>query len=301
MVEKLIYNPKINQVTAVRVVDTKTQERSEISARIVFLCASTVSSTQILLNSACDAFPHGLANSSGALGHYLMDHLAVVSAIGVMPETLYAGTGTHTRPTTIHIPRFQNIEKKELPFTRGYGFIGWEDRADGAYAPVGLGSLNPEYANNPAASAFTLMGFGECLPYHENTISLDHSRKNKFGLPLAKIEFNFGKNEADIINDMAKEAHSMLNLAGFKSIVTSQELPVGGTSIHEMGTARMGLDPQTSVLNGFNQSHDIPNLFVTDGSCMASSSHIHPSLTYMALTVRACDYAATLLKNRLNN
>ncbi|MCX7207577.1 MAG: GMC family oxidoreductase [Proteobacteria bacterium] len=297
LVKSLVYDKKTNRVTAVRVVDTHTGGRSEISARVVFLCASTIASTQILLNSRCESFKNGLANSSGVLGHYLMDHMAVISAIGVMPSTRYAGTGTHVRPAPVHIPRFQNLHQQEKSFLRGYGYLAWEDRVDGAYAPVGMGALNPEYIKNPTASAFTLMGFGECLPYYDNLIKLDEHKKNKFGIPLVNIEFNFKENEVQIVNDMAKEAEAMLALAGFESIVENTVMPVGGSSIHEMGTARMGRDPKTSVLNGFNQSHDIPNLFVTDGACMASSSHVHPSLTYMALTARACAYATNLMKS----
>lgn len=299
LVEKLNFQNKRRRITSVSTINTITKERVQFNAKLVFLCASTIASTKILLNSACDEFPHGLANTSGVLGHYLMDHFGIISAIGAFPERAYVGAINHNlkRPTISHIPRFQNLGRsRSSEFIRGYGYVGWEGPIQNAYAQGGFGQQNLAFADNVGASAFTLMGFGECLPYYENKISINKKELNRFGIPQVNIDFSFGENEEKMAIDMATQAYAILEKSGFSAIKCSSSLSVGGDAIHEMGTARMGNDPNSSLLNQFNQSHDIPNLFVTDGSCMTSSSHIHPSLTYMALTVRACAYAITQLR-----
>jgi choline dehydrogenase-like flavoprotein len=298
--ERLAYDERQKRVVGVQLINQKSGQREFVAAKLVFLCASTIATTQILLQSQSEAFPNGLANSSGVLGHYLMDHFGLVCATGLRADIPFQGHQNHNlnRPTIAHIPRFRNImERNARGFVRGYGFIGWEGAVENAYCQGGLTCGEEEAAEMRNASAFTLMGFGECLPYADNCVQLDQRNTDRFGQPLVKINFRFGPNEQVMAEDMAKEALHMLRLGGFDALRQfDATLSTGGDTIHEMGTARMGHDPTRSVLNGRNQCHDIPNLFVTDGACMTSSSNIHPSLTYMALTARACEYAASLLK-----
>ena len=299
IVENVTTNADGSRATGVAVIDAKTRERREIRGRLVFMCASTIGTTQVLLNSAGENAPNGLANSSGTLGRYLMDHTIGLGALGLYPGTSFPGTQGN-RPNGIYIPRFRNLDEPTSGFVRGYGYqgmaikIGW---SAGSMTP-GFGAEWKEQLNGPGSWMFMLSGFGECLPDANNRVTLADER-DSWGMRQAKINFNWGDNEKAMRKDISEQAVAMLGKTGALQVIPGQGFGDGGDAIHEMGTARMGLDPKTSVLNAHNQSHDIPNLFVTDGSCMTSSACQNPSLTYMALTARACEYAVEELEKGL--
>jgi choline dehydrogenase-like flavoprotein len=284
----------------VRIIDANTMEQREYKAKIVFLCASTLGSTQVLLNSTSDRFPTGLANSSGVLGHYLMDHLWAAGASGRVEgfeDHYYQGR----RPTAPYIPRFRNVFDKHPEFVRGYALAGgaaregWQGTAHGP----GFGKDFKEKIHTPGPWRFSLGGQGEMLPRFENAVSLHPTKKDKWGMPQLHIDSSHGDNDIAMRKDMADTAANILDYLGVKDIkqhiATDAEYPIG-LAIHEVGTARMGRNPKDSILNGHNQAHDVPNLFVTDGASMCSSAWQNPSLTFMALTVRACSYAVDQLK-----
>ena len=303
VVERLVYDPVTQKVAAVEVIDSQTRQRTRYSAKLFFMCASTIGSTQILLNSVSEAFPNGLANHSGALGHYLMDHLNVIGGLGIFLDNMdsyYFGN----RPNNIYIPRFRNLPGRddENDYVRGFGYQGIPIRSGWSmnFNSKGFGADFKDSLRKPGYWMFALGGFGECLPYRDNQITLAHKQPDRFGIPQAAIEFEWGANEKAIWKDIIWQGDRLMKAGGaIYNIDLQPDDPemdvVGGGAIHEMGTARMGNDPSQSVLNGFNQAHDVANLFVTDGSCMTSSSCVNPSLTYMALTARACDYAVTQL------
>ncbi len=294
------YDPESGRASAVRVIDANTRETTKYTARLIFLCASTVGSTQILLNSCSEAFPDGLANSSGALGRYLMDHTIGSGAMGILSgfEDKYV---YGARPNGIYIPRFRNLPEQggEVDFLRGYGYqggsrrMGWTSLANKV---PGFGAKFKHALRKPGPWSIHLTGFGECLPYEHNRVELHPTKTDRFGIPQVSFRFSFGENEEKMRRDIIEEAKAMLDTAGATQIIPFESESTGGDAIHEMGTARMGRDPATSVLNRWNQAHDVPNLFVTDGSCMTSSSCVNPSLTYMALTARAVDYAVKQLR-----
>jgi choline dehydrogenase-like flavoprotein len=295
------YDPATKRAVGVRVIDARTRAATTYSGRLIFVCASTIASTQILLNSRSKSFPSGLANSSGVLGHYLMDHHMGAGAFGSMPgfddKTTYGW-----RPNGVYIPRFRNVEGQDADagFVRGYGYQGGSGRADWktrAAVTPGFGAAFKHGLRTPGSWTMFIGGFGECLPYHANRIELDDSRPDRYGIPQVRVHFKFGKNEFDMREDMVRQAEDMLAEAGVTNIAPFLINPVGGFAIHEVGTARMGNDPKESLLNGWNQAHDVPNLFVTDGASFASSSCVNPSLTFMALTARAADYASSRLKS----
>lgn len=297
VVHSVIYDEEKDQATGVRVVDALTRESHEFSARVVFLCASTLGSTQILLNSSTPRFPDGLANSSGALGHYLMDHPHSVAVSAEMPgfaDRYYRGT----RPNGIYIPRFRNLGDQHPDFLRGYGFQGGGLRTGwhrGLEIP-GLGVELKQRLRDPGPWRMRFTPFTECLPRFENYVTLNPDRLDRWGIPQLEIHCAWSDNERRLEQDAMDTAAEMLEAAGGRDIEAVHRDYPPGHGIHEMGTARMGRDPETSVLNGWCQAHDVPNLFVTDGAAMASSACQNPSLTYMALTARACDYAVTRLK-----
>ncbi|QGZ38110.1 choline dehydrogenase-like flavoprotein [Pseudoduganella flava] len=300
IVHSVIYDPKTNRATGVRVIDANTLETREYHAKVVMLCASTLASTAILLNSTSEAYPAGLANSSGVLGHYLMDHLFGAGASGRIEgfeDDYYQGR----RPTGPYIPRFRNVLDKHPAFLRGYALAGGAGREgwqSAAHRP-GFGKDFKAMIRKPGPWRFGLGGQGEMLPRYENMVSLHPTKKDKWGMPLLHIDCSYSDNDRKMQEDIANTAANILEALGVKDVrrhtKTLEEWPPG-LSIHEMGTARMGRDPKTSVLNGFNQAHDVPNLFVTDGASMASSAWQNPSLTFMALTARACAYAVDELK-----
>ncbi len=297
VVHSLSMDPKARRVTAVRVIDGKTNAALEFKARVVFLCASALESTRILLNSTSSEFPTGLANSSGVLGKNLMDHVMGGGANGRIPgyeDRIDVGN----RPNGIYVPRFRNVKQKQQGFVRGYGFQGGADRErwQRGTEMVGFGADFKHMLRRPGPWKFSFFGFGECLPNPENYVELDKDTKDAWGVPALKIHCRWRDNERALLKDMSITAAEMLAVAGAREIEPFIQDNPPGLTIHEMGTARMGRDPKSSVLNGFNQAHDVPNVFVTDGACMASSSCVNPSLTYMALTARACDHAVHLMK-----
>ena len=297
--EQVIYDPTKNRAKGVRILDAHTGELSEVFADVIFLCASTLGTTWLLLNSANSLFDKGLANSSGMLGKNLMDHHNQVGASGEIDkfnDRYYFGG----RPNEIYIPRFRNIKKDKQKYLRGFGYQGSGVRKSWSRGGemVGIGEDFKMSLTYPGAWSMRLLGFGECLPNEKNAVYLNHDKKDIHGLPTLMIDAKHRDNEINMRKDMHDQATQMLEVAGFKNIKSFNKDPIMGYCIHEMGTARMGRDPKTSVLNKWNQSHDIPNLFITDGSCMTSSGCQNPSLTYMALTARAVNYAVRELKKR---
>lgn len=297
IVERLLYDAETNRIKGVNIIDTETGEPIEFYARLIFLNASTLGSTQILLQSATPEFPDGLANSSGVLGHYLMDHHAGIGAVGGysgLQDSLYYGQ----RPASVYIPRFRNLEHNDQGYLRGFTFENYTSRSDwtrGFHQP-GIGAEWKESLTKPGGWSAYFEAYGETLPNYDNLVSLSPNETDRWGLPLLKISMEYGENELKMREDMKAAAVEMLEACDLDWVSPFDNGVMPGTVIHEMGTARMGRDPKTSVLNEWNQAHDIPNLFVTDGSCMVSSPPQNPSLTYMALTARACDYAVRALK-----
>ncbi|MEM7098238.1 MAG: GMC family oxidoreductase [Pseudomonadota bacterium] len=295
VVSRLNYDTASQKVLSVDAVDTRTKEGFRVSARLIFLCASTVGTTQILLNSPDPRGQSSFANRSGALGRYMMDHTYAAGARGIMPgfEQYYP---YGFRPNGIYIPRFRNLRDGEnLNFTRGYGYQGGAGRLTWRGAMNGdkksFGAEFKERLSRPGPWYVSLGGFGEILPYAHNEMRLHPKRVDRFGIPLVSFNFTFGQNEMNHRKDLIEQAVRMLESAGVTQIQTYNAPMVGGAAIHEMGTARMGDDPRDAVLNKFNQAHAADNLFVTDGACMTSASCVNPSLTYMALTARAANYA----------
>jgi choline dehydrogenase-like flavoprotein len=299
VVHSLMFDSNIRRVTGVRVIDGQSKAALEFKGRLVFLCAGCLESTRILLNSATPEFPNGLANSSGELGHNLMDHHMGSGAEGIMPgHTDKMPFGN--RPNGLYIPRFRNVTTKQRDFLRGYGYQGDGNRDDWTRGST-LAGFGPSFKKSlsaPGPWRLGIGGFGECLPSHNNYAELDHQTLDAWGIPSLKFHCQWSENELAMSRDIAIQAAEMLAVAGARNISVTQTITVPGRAIHEMGTARMGRDPKTSVLNGSNQAHDVKNLFVTDGACMASSSCVNPSITYMALTARACDYAVSRLNKR---
>lgn len=300
VVHSVIYDPKTNRATGVRVIDAETLETREYFAKVIFLCASTLSTTQIMLNSKSESFPTGIANSSGVLGHYLMDHLYGAGASGRVEgfeEEYYSGR----RPTGLVIPRFANYSETKPNFLRGYLLTGSAMREgwDSFSQRDGFGADYKNTIRNAGSWVFNLGGSGEMLPRYENQVSLHPTLKDKWGMPQLHIECDLSENDWKMFDDIANTCAEILDAIGVKNVTKKIDAKKDwhpGLAIHEMGTARMGKDPKTSVLNGWNQAHDVPNLFVTDGSSMASCASQNPSLTYMALTARAADYAVQQLK-----
>ncbi len=297
VVHSLMFDAGKRKIAGVRVIDGQTRDAIEFRGRVVFLCASALESARILLNSATPEFPNGLANSSGELGHNLMDHCMGGGAGGRIPGNEDHITLGH-RPNGIYVPRFRNVKQKHPLFLRGYGFQGGASRPKWERG-VEMRGFGPEFKqaiNRPGPWQMRFYGFGECLPNHENFIELDKTTVDAWGIPTLKITCAWRENERALLKDMSITAAEMLSAAGARDIEPFIEDNAPGLTIHEMGTARMGRDPKTSVLNAHNQAHDAKNLFVTDGACMTSSSCVNPSLTYMALTARAADYAVAQMK-----
>ena len=297
IVHSLITDSQTGKARGVRVIDSETHATTDLFARVIFLNASTLNTTAILLNSSSRQHPNGFANSSGILGHYLMDHHAAVGATAVhdgYADKYYAGR----RSTSVYIPRFRNVATAHPAFTRGFAYEvysgrqGWLEQSGATTMGVAL----KETLTTPGPWWIYMEAFGECLPRPENRVSLNHDKKDTWGMPTLDIDMAFGSNELAMRDDMEASAVEMLRTAGFQSVSGFKNQPHPGEVIHEMGTARMGRDPKTSILNAFNQCHEAPNVFVTDGACMVSTACQNPSLTYMALTARACAYAVEQLK-----
>lgn len=301
IVHSIIYDKETNRATGVRVIDRLTKESKAFYAKVIFLNASTLGTTQIMLNSTSETFPNGIANSSGTLGHYLMDHHFRVGASGKFSgyeDQYYYGN----RPNGIYIPRFRNInpQTQHEDFIRGYGFQGAASRSSWRRGVnmKGFGKDFKKKLRDPGPWNFSINGFGEILPYRDNHAKLSADKTDQWGIPQLEIHGSLGKNELKMREDMVKTAVEIIEAAGGTDVEPFTDEYLFGEGIHEMGTARMGKDPNTSVLNAHNQTHDVPNLFVTDGSCMTSSGSQNPSLTYMALTARAVNYAVEQLNKR---
>jgi len=297
VVHSVSFDARTRRATGVRVIDAKTRATLEFRAKVIFLCASTLESVRILFNSATSEFSNGLANSSGELGHNLMDHVKGGGATAIIPgneDRIVIGR----RPNGIYVPRFRNVREKHGEFLRGYGFQGGGHREgwERGMAQTGFGPEFKKSMSQPGPWRFTFQGYGECLPNHNNYAELDKEKVDAWGIPVLKIHCAWGGNEQAIRKDMSIAAAEMLAVAGARGIEPFTDDDPPGFSIHEMGTARMGRDPKTSVLNCYNQAHDVKNLFITDGGAMVSSSCVNPSLTYMALTARACDCAVQQMK-----
>jgi choline dehydrogenase-like flavoprotein len=297
IVQSLIYDEAKEKITGVRIIDSETNEAIEYSSKIIFVNASTLSTTQILMNSKSSRFENGLGNDSGELGHNLMDHTYRVGAMGRVEgfdDKYYKGR----RPNGIYIPRYVNINEnsKSDKFVRGFGFQGEGFRGGN---PANIESFGADYKDSilkPGPWEFFITGFAECLPYHDNQVTLNGGVLDKWGQPTLSIDAEFKANEKALNKQIQEDAVEMLQKVGLKDILGFDKEHPPGYGVHEMGTARMGRDPKTSVLNDFNQVHAAKNVFVTDGACMTSSSCVNPSLTYMALTARAANHAVSELK-----
>jgi choline dehydrogenase-like flavoprotein len=305
IVTEVMYDADSGKASGVRITDAETNESMEYYAKVVFLCASAIASTSILLNSKSDRFPTGMGNDSGELGHNLMDHHFKVGASGSYDgfhDKYYKGR----RPTGIYVPRFRNLGDKashQKDYVRGFGYQGGASRQNWTRGVAELARFGSELKADLVAPGEWRMGigsWGEHLPYHENKMVLNHDLLDKWGLPTVTFDCEFKENEHQMRKDMKSSASEMLEAAGFQNINEFDDpTSAPGLCIHEMGTARMGRDAKTSVVNGQNQVHGAPNVFVTDGAFMTSSACVNPSLTYMAFTARAADFAVAEL-NRHN-
>ena len=294
VVTNLDYDPVKKRVTGVRFINAKTGQAETVSADLVFLCASAMASTQILMNSRAPGSGRSHFDSSGTLGKYVMDHIFRVGINGEIPGmSEYIEYGR--RPGAVYIPRFRNIGGDEgVGFKRGYGYQGGA-RRDPA-SPVGFGASMKQGMRQYGPWKFGMGAFGECLPYKDNTVSLHSDKVDRFGVPLMRFDVRFRENELRMMADARTQGEAMLKAAGLVNVKSSEGEHVPGDAIHEMGGARMGSDPKTSVLNRWGQAHDASNLYVTDGAQMASVSCVNPSLTFMALTVRAADHAVRTMR-----
>ncbi|MGV8880211.1 MAG: GMC oxidoreductase [Sphingobacteriaceae bacterium] len=297
IVTKILYDKDTKKARGVEVLDAETNKTYEYLAKVVFVCASTINSTWILMNSATDVWSDGLGSSSGELGHNLMDHHLGVGASGRVEG--YEDKYTYgRRPNGIYIPRYRNLNGDKRDYIRGFGYQGGAGRDGWAreIAEMNIGGAFKDALSEPGSWNMGMGGFGEILPYHENKVTLDKTTKDKWGLNVVAIDCELKENEKKMRKDMMNDAVEMLEAAGVKNVHGWDGDGTPGRGIHEMGTARMGHDPKTSVLNNYNQVWDAKNVFVTDGSAMTSASCQNPSLTYMALTARAVDYAVSELK-----
>jgi len=301
---EIVYNDKTQQATGVKVIDANTKEKFFFKASIIFCCASTMASASILMQSKSKRFPNGLGNNSGELGHNIMDHHYSVGAsaeVDGFEDKYYKGR----RPNGFYIPRFKNLGDGKTDtknYIRGFGYQGGASRTGWQRAVSEL-SFGKELKNEllkPGPWRIGMTGFGECLPYHENKMTLDYDKLDEWGLPTITFDAEIKENELKMREDMRDQAVAMLKAAGYKNVRGRLGKAHLGACIHEMGTARMGRDPKTSVLNKHNQLHAVPNVYVTDGACMTSSACQNPSLIYMALTARAAQHAATEFKKNKN-
>ncbi|RYF96711.1 MAG: GMC family oxidoreductase [Chitinophagaceae bacterium] len=301
IVTRILYDKNTKKATGVEVLDAETNKTIEYKAKVVFLCASALNSAWVLFNSATDVWQGGLGSSSGELGHNVMDHHFRCGAGGQAEgydDKYYFGR----RPNGVYIPRFQNVpeDKKKRDFIRGFGYQGAASRENWhrEIAEMNIGADLKSALTEPGPWTMGITAFGEILPYHENKITLNKDKKDKWGLPVLDFDCKIRDNEEKMRKSMIDDAKEMLTAAGLKNVYGFDNGYTMGMGIHEMGTARMGKDPKTSVLNSNNQVWDAKNVFVTDGSFMASAGCQNPSLTYMAMTARAADFAVNELKKR---
>lgn len=297
IVTRILYNKDTKKATGVEVLDAVTNKTIQYKSKIVFVCASAFNSTWVLMNSATDIWPDGLGSSGGELGHNVMDHHFRTGANGTVEgfsDKYYWGR----RPTGIYIPRYRNVYEDKRDYVRGFGYQGGAGRGRGQQvAEFTIGADLKNALTEPNENwGINFLAFGEMLPDHSNKISLNKNKKDKWGLPVLDMDVEMKENELRMRKDMMNDAKEMLESAGVKNVQTYDWGYAPGMGIHEMGTARMGRDAKSSVLNGNNQVWDALNVFVTDGACMTSASCVNPSLTYMALTARAVDFAVKELK-----
>ncbi|QGX63104.1 GMC oxidoreductase [Alteromonas mediterranea] len=305
IVERIDYDDVNNKVSGVSVIDANTKERRQYKSRAVFMCASALGTVQVMLNSTSKTFPNGIANSSGMLGHYILGHVTGVVASADVPvsEDKYA---FGRRPIATYIPNYRHEKQDDANFVRGFGFQTTAQNRSFSSPNAkekGIGIIAKQSVGKPGPWRFRAFMYGEVLPYYENVASLHPTQKDEWGMPLLHIDAEIKDNERKMIKQAAKDIQEILEVGGctniqVKATPENKHIPMG-KQVHEMGGACMGKNPDSSVLNGWGQTHDIPNLFVTDGACMASSATQNPSLTYMAITARAADYAAKLLKNNI--
>ncbi|MGB0837970.1 MAG: GMC oxidoreductase [Flavobacteriaceae bacterium] len=303
IVHEVIYDEKLGKATGVKVIDTESKESFEYYADVVFLCASAIATASILMQSKSNRFPNGLGNDSGELGHNIMDHHFKVGATGEYPgheEDYYKGR----KPIGFFVPRFRNIDESsdKVDFVRGYGMQGSASRKNWmrVIGEMSYGADLKKDLVKPGGWQIGVNCFGECLPYHENKMTLNYDKLDQWGLPTVDFDVSYKENEEKMRIDAQKEAVKMLKASGFVNVKGYEYPCYPGNGIHEMGTARMGRDPKTSVLNEFNQIHACRNVYVTDGACMTSSASQNPSLTYMAITARAANHAAAEFNKNKN-
>ena len=294
LVNKILYDGKKQKARGVEVIDTQTKRTEEFYARLIFLNASTVATAFILLHSVSSRFPNGFGNGSDQVGRNLMDHhkgLTFEAQVEGFENSYYYGR----RPTNIYIPRFRNITEQDHRFLRGYHFGGNAYR-QGPQSELPPGAALKNALTMPGPWKMNLYAFGECLPYPDNRITLNTNKKDDWGRPLIAIDCTFRENERSMHADIIDTGKELLEAAGFKDVNARGGISFPGNANHEMGIARMGNDPKTSVLNKYNQMHEVPNVYISDGSCMTSGACLNPSLTYMALTARACNHAVAEMK-----
>jgi choline dehydrogenase-like flavoprotein len=293
IVTEVIFDPRKKRASGVRILDAETGQTEEFYAKVIFLNASAINTAWILLNSTSPAFPNGFGNGSDQVGRNIMDHHLGVGAgadVEGFQDMYYSGR----RPNGIYVPRFRNLgdtATRRTDYVRGFGYQGGAGRLGWDREPGGFGEDRKAKLVQPGPWVVRLGGFGEILPYADNRVVLNKDLKDKHGLPTLTFDVSIRDNEKAMRKDMAAAAAEMLEAAGFKNVRSYDGDYAPGLGIHEMGTARMGRDPKTSVLNAHNQMHECKNVFITDGSAMASAACVNPSLTYMALTARAAAYA----------
>jgi len=299
IVHEVMYDPDTKRATGVKVIDRVTKETFEFKAKVIFLCASAIASSSILMQSKSDRFPNGMGNDSDQLGRNIMDHHLGVGATGKIDgfeDKYFKGR----KPGGIYLPRFRNLggDTNRTDYKRGFGYQGggsrenWED----TIAELSHGKDLKDAVLKPGGWTFGMSGFGEVLPYQDNRFTLEYDKLDQWGLPIANFDAEFKENEWNMRKDMKESAVDMLTKAGLKDVEPYDRPGALGLGIHEMGTARMGRSRKTSVVDGNNALHDVPNVYVTDGAFMTSASCVNPSLTYMAFTARAADHAAKELK-----
>lgn len=298
VVHSIIYDEQKQRATGVRVVDANTKKTTDYFAKIIFVNASTINTALILLNSTSSRFPNGLGNDSGVLGHYLMDHnyrSRLYAEYDGFQDQYYYGR----RPTGVYLPRFRNFKNdRQKDFLRGYAYACGGSRQRGSSGDAAIGEELKNALSEPGPWTMWMVGMGECLPYYDNQVTLSKDQKDEWGMPIVHISADWKDNENNMTKDILAQGAEMLEKAGFKNVGHYDNHAPLGHGIHEMGTARMGRDPKTSILNGFNQMHAVKNVFVSDGSCMTSGGCQNPSVTYMALTARAADHAVNELKKQ---
>jgi choline dehydrogenase-like flavoprotein len=299
VVNRVLYDEAKGKATGVEFIDSETNEVVEAYAKVIFLNASTLGTAFILLNSASSRFPNGFGNGSDQVGRNIMDHTKGAGADALV-EGFEDKYHSGRRPTGIYVPRFRNINEKRKDYVRGYGYQGYGSRGGWRSLQTQqlIGAELKNSAGQPGPWGLNLVAFGECLPYADNRVTLNTDLKDKYGRPSMTFDVKFRDNERTMHKESAATAGEILEACGYKNVRPYANISFPGNANHEMGSARMGKDPKTSVLNSYNQMHEVKNVFITDGSFMASSACVNPSLTYMAITARACDYAVRELNKQ---